>query len=99
MEFRGIKSFLFLLIFLLFSSKNNTQTETLTTLTPPSPKKIPMTFQAHGVERVDHYYWMRDDSRKDKKVLNYLKSENKHLYLRGVKIIFQITVLLQFVIV
>ena len=79
MEFRGIKSFLLLLIFLLFSSKNNTQTETLTTLTPPSPKKIPMTFQAHGVERVDHYYWMRDDSRKDKKVLNYLKSENAYL--------------------
>jgi oligopeptidase B len=35
--------------------------------------------EAHGVERVDNYYWMRDDTRKSKKVLNHLKLENQYL--------------------
>ncbi|MAU55260.1 MAG: oligopeptidase B, partial [Flavobacteriaceae bacterium] len=45
----------------------------------PSPKKIPVTFEAHGVKRVDNYYWMRDDSRKDEEILNHLNSENDYL--------------------
>jgi oligopeptidase B len=45
----------------------------------PSPAKIPVTFEAHGVKRVDDYYWMRDDSRKDPKVIEHLNSENDYL--------------------
>ena len=39
--------------------------------------KIPVVLEAHGDKRIDNYYWMRDDSRKDSKVIEYLKSENK----------------------
>ena len=28
--------------------------------------------------RIDDYYWLRDDKRKNSKVLNYLKDENKY---------------------
>ena len=45
----------------------------------PSPKKIPVTFDAHGVKRVDNYYWMRDDTRKDQEVIDHLNSENAYL--------------------
>ena len=45
----------------------------------PSPKKVPVTFEAHGVQRVDNYYWMRDDSREDPEVLNHLNSENDYV--------------------
>ena len=39
--------------------------------------KIPVVLEAHGDKRIDNYYWMRDDSRKDPKVIEYLKSENR----------------------
>ena len=45
----------------------------------PTPKKIPVTFEAHGVQRVDNYYWMRDDTRKDPKVIEHLNTENSYL--------------------
>ena len=45
----------------------------------PSPKKIPVTFDAHGVKRVDNYYWMRDDTRKDQEVIDHLNTENAYL--------------------
>ena len=67
----------FLLIFttLLFSSE--TKIETLKDL-KPSPKKLPVTFEAHGVKRIDNYYWMRDDSRSDPELISYLESENEY---------------------
>ena len=72
----------FILSFLLicFSLINRTETN-YTTLKnhKPSPEKIPVTFEAHGVKRVDNYYWMRDDSRKDPKVIEHLNSENDYL--------------------
>ena len=72
----------FILSFLLicFSLINHTETN-YTTLKnhKPSPEKIPVTFEAHGVKRVDNYYWMRDDSRKDPKVIEHLNSENDYL--------------------
>ena len=74
-----IKSILtFLLIY--FSSLNISETkiETLKDL-KPSPKKIPVIFDAHGVTRIDNYYWMRDDSREDPEVINHLNSENNYL--------------------
>ena len=45
---------------------------------PPIPKKIKKKLLAHGDERIDNYYWLRDDSRKNKKVINYLKDENRY---------------------
>ena len=68
----------FLLIFttLLFTSEN--KIETLKDL-KPSPKKLPVTFEAHGVKRVDIYYWMRDDSRKDPEIIAHLNEENSYL--------------------
>jgi oligopeptidase B len=68
----------FLLIFttLLFSSE--TKIETLKDL-KPSPKKLPVTFEAHGVKRIDNYYWMRDDSRKDPEIISHLNEENSYL--------------------
>ena len=72
----------FILSFLLicFSLINHTETNYKTLKNhKPSPEKIPVTFEAHGVERVDNYYWMRDDSRKDPKVIEHLNSENDYL--------------------
>ena len=68
----------FLLIFttLLFASEN--KIETLKDL-KPSPKKLPVTFEAHGVKRIDNYYWMRDDSRKDPEIIAHLNEENSYL--------------------
>ena len=72
----------FILSFLLicFSLLNHTETNYKTLKNQkPSPEKIPVTFEAHGVKRVDNYYWMRDDSRKDPKVIEHLNSENDYL--------------------
>jgi len=44
----------------------------------PSPNKDPYKLNQHGDERVDNYYWLRDDTRTDEKVLNYLKDENSY---------------------
>ena len=46
---------------------------------PPQPKKIPKTLIAHGDERSDDYYWLRDDTRKDPEVISYLEAENQYL--------------------
>ena len=46
---------------------------------PPQPKKIRKIHIAHGDERIDDYYWLRDDSRKNPEVISYLKSENEYL--------------------
>lgn len=66
-------SFVFLLIVIAsctMSSDNK--------LTPPSPEKIPFVMEAHGDTRIDNYYWLRDDTRSDPQVLNYLKLENEY---------------------
>ena len=44
----------------------------------PSPKKIPYELMAHGYQRIDNYYWLRDDSRSDPEVISYLKEENAY---------------------
>ena len=52
----------------------------LITDTPaPVAQKIPHELTAHGVVRNDDYYWMRDDSREDEKVLAHLEKENAYL--------------------
>lgn len=44
----------------------------------PSAEIIPHPLTAQGETRVDDYYWLRDDSRQNKKVLNYLTAENRY---------------------
>lgn len=45
----------------------------------PVAKKIPFEMEIHSDKRVDNYYWMRDDARKDPKVLAHLEAENAYL--------------------
>ncbi|SDZ91605.1 S9 family peptidase [Microbulbifer marinus] len=45
---------------------------------PPVAKKIPHKMSIHGHERIDNYYWMRDDLRKDPEVIAYLEQENDY---------------------
>ena len=45
---------------------------------PPIPKKIPKILKAHGDERSDDYYWLRDDTRSNKEIIQYLEEENKY---------------------
>ena len=68
----------FLLIYSLILLLNPINAEILNNKVP-TPKKVPVTFEAHGVTRVDNYYWMRDDTREDKEVISHLESENKYL--------------------
>ncbi len=43
-------------------------------LDAPKAAKKPHTVTApHGKERVDEYYWLRDDSREDKEMMDYLQ--------------------------
>ena len=51
------------------SNKNNTA---------PIAKKIPHKMTKHNHQRVDNYYWMRDDQRSDEKVLAHLNEENNY---------------------
>ncbi|MCQ4503760.1 oligopeptidase B, partial [Vibrio parahaemolyticus] len=40
--------------------------------------KIPHAMTIHGDTRVDNYYWMRDDDRKDPEILKHLEQENQY---------------------
>jgi len=55
-----------------------TQTETQTRMVQPMPEKRPHELTLHGHTRVDEYYWLRDDTRKDPEVLAYLAAENEY---------------------
>lgn len=46
-------------------------------MTPPKAEKRPQTLSIHGDDRVDNYYWLRDDDRADPQVLAYLTAENE----------------------
>ena len=43
----------------------------------PKPKKLKK-LQQHGDIREDWYYWLRDDNRSNKEIINYLNEENKY---------------------
>ncbi len=42
------------------------------------PEKRPHEMTLHGDTRVDEYFWLRDDTRKDPEVLAYLEEENAY---------------------
>ena len=60
----------FLLILLLITSCDQNIME------KPNPKKVPYELIQHNDIRIDNYYWLRDDSRSNKEILDYLKLEN-----------------------
>ncbi|MEO2193254.1 MAG: S9 family peptidase [bacterium] len=45
---------------------------------PPVCPERPHHFEDEPAPRSDNYYWLRDDDRKDKDVLDYLKAENEY---------------------
>lgn len=47
-------------------------------LQPPMAQKIPKTLIEHGDRRIDNYFWLRDESRANPKVLRYLQDENRY---------------------
>ena len=48
------------------------------TVAAPIAKKVPHEMEIHGHKRVDNYYWMRDDNRKDPEILAHLEAENTY---------------------
>jgi len=61
-------------------SPTNETTETASpeNIKAPVAGKVPHEMTIHGDTRIDDYYWMRDDERKDPKVLAYLEAENEY---------------------
>ncbi len=47
-------------------------------LKAPIAKKVPHKMQIHGDERIDDYYWMRDDSRQDAEIIAHLQAEEDY---------------------
>lgn len=47
-------------------------------LQPPQAQKIPKVLIEHGDRRIDNYFWLRDESRTNPKVLRYLQDENRY---------------------
>ena len=45
---------------------------------PPRAAVRPHRFEEHGQQRVDEYFWLRDDSRSNPEVLSYLEAENAY---------------------
>ncbi|MDC9614448.1 S9 family peptidase [Xenorhabdus khoisanae] len=45
---------------------------------PPMATKQPHKMEDHGDTRVDNYYWLRDDDRQNKNVIDYLTAENQY---------------------
>jgi oligopeptidase B len=45
---------------------------------PPVAPRVPHTLRSPWGDRIDPYYWMRDDERTDPKVLGYLAAENEY---------------------
>lgn len=60
------------------SNQNNEVTNAMKDITAPIAKKVPHKMVIHNHTRVDDYYWMRDDSRKNPEVLAHLAAENDY---------------------
>ena len=54
----------------MFKQKNNDML--------PKASRIPHAMTNHGDTRVDNYYWLRDDTRSQPEVLDYLQQENAY---------------------
>ncbi|HGN1291303.1 S9 family peptidase [Proteus mirabilis] len=63
---------------LITATPTMAQTEKDVIMMPPKANKIPHVMTEHDDTRTDNYYWLRDDARKDKQVIDYLKAENAY---------------------
>lgn len=63
---------------LITATPTMAQTEKDVIMMPPKANKIPHVMTEHGDSRTDNYYWLRDDARKDKQVIDYLNAENAY---------------------
>ncbi|HFN3491746.1 S9 family peptidase [Proteus mirabilis] len=63
---------------LITATPTMAQTKKDVIMMPPKANKIPHVMTEHGDSRTDNYYWLRDDARKDKQVIDYLKAENAY---------------------
>ncbi len=61
---------------LITATPTMAQTEKDVIMMPPKANKIPHVMTEHGDSRTDNYYWLRDDARKDKQVIEYLNAED-----------------------
>lgn len=72
-----VTALMFLILAACKPAEENTQV--LTSIPqPPVAVKIPKLLTIHDDPRIDEYYWIRDDDRKDKQVLDLLKKENEY---------------------
>lgn len=79
---------LFILITILFLSctesiylktqKSISEDEFKLTIEPPVAKIIPDTLQIHGVELIDNYRWLKDKTRTNPEVIDYINAENEY---------------------
>lgn len=60
------------------SSATNTDKMTAKVIAAPVAKKEAYEMKLHGDTRIDNYYWMRDDARKDTEMLAHLAAENAY---------------------
>lgn len=67
---------LVILCFLLTNCENRSEK-----MNTPKAEKVPYSFELHGEKIIDNYAWLRDKNWpnvKDKKIIDYLKSENNY---------------------
>eukprot|EP00871_Galdieria_phlegrea_P004758 jgi/Galph1/5283/GphlegSOOS_G3911.1 len=48
-------------------------------LVPPVPTRRPFAMDAQGEVRIDDFYWLRDNSRSDREIIDHLERENAYL--------------------
>ncbi len=60
------------------TSMTATSVATQAAVKAPVAKKVPHEMTIHGDTRIDNYYWMRDDKRKDPAVIAHLNAENAY---------------------
>lgn len=60
------------------STAENTPSSKEESIVAPIAKKVPFEMTQHGHTRVDNYYWMRDDKRKDPEIIAHLEAENSY---------------------
>ncbi len=87
--FKASKASLLLLLLISCGENQTTEpnqeasTQSMKQANQPSPsapkaKRIDHWLEAHGEKRNDPYYWLRDDTRQNPEVLDYLKRENEY---------------------
>ncbi|HKI73247.1 MAG TPA: hypothetical protein VJ998_01300, partial [Pseudomonadales bacterium] len=71
-------SVIFPIIAVLASLAGCGQKKAPSAYTPPVANRIPTRLTLHGQTRVDNYYWLRDDTRRNAAVLKLIKAENQY---------------------